>query len=226
VSPDRGDGGDAAGREVAAAERRQGGRDHGERGDRGQRESDEPERPVAAFEQVRVFVGQFDDRRRDEEGDRHRGGEEETAIDGGCELRAGAGELTDRRRGDEKAQRQGADEDEDEGEGEVAGERFLDRGERVVGLWLLDQRRRGAGRGDLEGEASGFAARVPDDRVDPGLGGQVGERRDQGVADRLGRDVRDGLVVRVVDGHPSGNAARRVDDDPLRRRADDCVGGG
>jgi hypothetical protein len=95
----------------------------------GQHEADEPERPVAPFEQVRVFVRQFDDRRRDEEGDRHRGGEQKAAIDGGGELRAGAGELANRRRGDEKAQCQGADEDEDEGEGEVAGERFLDRGQ-------------------------------------------------------------------------------------------------
>jgi hypothetical protein len=32
--------------------------------------------------------------------------------------------------------------------------------------------------------------------------------------------------ARFVDGHPPGCTAWRVDDDPLRRRAEDRVGGG
>jgi hypothetical protein len=81
------------------------------------------------------FVDELGEGRRDEEGDRRAGEDQQATVDRGGQLGAVA-EAGDRRPGDEEVQRQGADEDEDEGEGEPLGQRFTDRGQRVVGLRL------------------------------------------------------------------------------------------
>jgi len=71
-----------------------------------------------------------------------------------------------------------------------AGEERDDEQDQEADRRLLDQRRRGAVGGDLEGEAAALAAGVPDDRVDPASLDRCGSRATRAPsAGRAGADA-------------------------------------